>query len=181
MVAQSAAIAGKPADAAAELDFAQLVRDNQAMVYSIAYHSLHDPAVAEEVAQEVFLQLHRSIGGIRSAEHATHWLRKVASHRVIDYSRRHGNRVEVDFEQVPEPAVTQRLDDPMLSNRLRKLVASLPAKKRTLIILRYQEEMELEEIARLLEMPVRTVRTQMFRTLALLREKASHFFKEVKQ
>lgn len=178
LAAQTTTVVGDRADAAEKLDFAQLVRDNQAMVYSIAFHSLHESAVAEEVAQDVFLQLHRSLGRIRSSEHATHWLRKVASHRVIDYARRHGNRVEVDLDNAPELAVAERVNDPMLSLRLRKLVASLPEKKRLLIVLRYQEELELEEIASVMDIPVRTVRTQMFRTLALLREKASRFLGE---
>ncbi len=180
LAAESTVVAENPADVASEIDFAQLVSENQAMVYSIAYHSLREAAVAEEVAQDVFLQLHRNLGCIQSAEHATRWLRKVASHRVIDHARRYGNRVEVDLEHAPEPSTPARFDDPLLSDRLRKLVASLPEKKRLLIVLRYQEEMELEEIAKLMEIPVRTVRTQMFRTLALLREKASRFLGEVK-
>jgi RNA polymerase sigma-70 factor (ECF subfamily) len=72
-----------------------------------------------------------------------------------------------------EPADQAQLADPFLSDRLRKLVASLPEKKRMLMILRYQEEMAPDEIAEVLGMPVTTVRTQLFRTLEHLRQKAS--------
>lgn len=149
------------------------------MVYSIAYHSVGDPSVAEELAQDVFLQFHRNLGRIASPEHARHWLRKVTCHRAIDRSRRLSERLEVDFEQAPEPSTPAQPGDPLLRNWLRKLVASLPEKRRTILILRYQEEMELDEIAESLGMPVRTVRTQLFRTLALLREKASRVLGEV--
>jgi DNA-directed RNA polymerase specialized sigma24 family protein len=44
-----------------------------------------------------------------------------------------------------------------------------------LVILRYQEELEFEEIAKILRLPSRTVRTQLFRTISLLREKAARF------
>lgn len=163
------------AEAVAPFDFADLVRANQGMVFSIANHFLYDHALAEEMAQEVFLQFYQNLARMESAAHVTSWLRKVTSHRCIDYARRHKHGMEVDFERAPEPAVQAEFGDPLLSEQLRKLVASLPEKKRLLIILRYQEEMEIEEIARTLDMPSRTVRTQLFRTLAHLRDKASRF------
>ncbi len=155
-------------------DFRQLVTDNQAMVFSIAYHSLGDRAAAEELAQDVFLQLYRHLDRMESPAHVTNWLRRVASHRSIDQIRKRGSALEVDLESVPEPASAPPVQDPLLRDRLRKLIASLPERKRLLVILRYQEEMEFEEIARILRIPARTVRTQLFRTIALLREKASH-------
>jgi len=53
------------------------------------------------------------------------------------------------------------------------MVASLPEKQRSVIVLRYQEEMELEEIAKVLDMNVSTVKTQISRALDLLRGKVS--------
>ena len=49
--------------------FAEIVRQHQAMVFSLAYHFLHDRGVAEELAQEVFLELHRHFGTIESPRH----------------------------------------------------------------------------------------------------------------
>ena len=68
--------------------FAELVRKHQAMVFSIALHSLRDAALAEELAQEVFLDLYNHLGDLQSAAHVEFWLRKVASRRCIDYVRR---------------------------------------------------------------------------------------------
>src|ERR1043166_9912621 len=70
------------------LDFEGLVRRHQAMVFSIAYHFLQDRSTAEELAQDVFLQLHRHLDAMQSADHVTFWLRRVPTHRCIDYSRR---------------------------------------------------------------------------------------------
>jgi RNA polymerase sigma-70 factor (ECF subfamily) len=53
------------------------------------------------------------------------------------------------------------------------MVASLPEKQRSVIVLRYQEEMELEEIAKVLSMNLSTVKTQISRALDLLRGKVS--------
>ena len=77
------------ADAAEESgSFAGLIRTHQAMVFSIAYHFLRDRFAAEEVAQDVFLQLHAKLGALESPDHIRFWLRKAASHRSIDYARR---------------------------------------------------------------------------------------------
>ena len=61
--------------------------------------------------------------------------------------------------------------DPLLSRQIRQLVASLPETPRAVIVLRYQEDMSLEEIAEALSMPVATVKSHLRRTLQLLREK----------
>ena len=67
--------------------FAQIVREHQAMVYSLACHFLRDHSLAEELAQEVFLQLYRSLSSIKSDAHLRFWLRKVSTNRCIDCSR----------------------------------------------------------------------------------------------
>jgi RNA polymerase sigma-70 factor (ECF subfamily) len=58
-----------------------------------------------------------------------------------------------------------------LSRRLRQLIATLPENPRMVMVLRYQEDLMPEEIAALLEMPVRTVKSHLQRSLAILREK----------
>jgi RNA polymerase sigma-70 factor (ECF subfamily) len=157
-------------------DFASLVRAHQAMVFSIALHYLHDRSAAEELAQDVFLQFHRSLADMQSAAHAARWLRKVAVHRSIDHARRSRVRPQVGLEDAQEPSVPAAVGDPMLSQRLRRLVASLPEKPRAVVLLRYQEDLDPEEIATALGMPVRTVKSHLQRSLAMLREKASRAF-----
>ena len=168
-------LAGDMAQGAAmvalEAEFEELVRRHQAMVYSIAYHFLRDRPLAEEAAQEVFLELHRHRGELESPAHVTFWLRKVASRRAIDYLRRRKLRPQLSLEEAPEPAAAAPAGDPLLSRRLRRVVASLPEKPRMVVILRYQEDLEPAEIAELLDMPVRTVKSHLQRSLALLREK----------
>ena len=64
--------------------FAELVREHQSMVFSLARRILRNTATAEESAQEVFLELYRNLGGIQSPAHLVFWLRKVTTHRCID-------------------------------------------------------------------------------------------------
>ncbi len=162
---------------ASRLAFAELVREHQAMVFSIGYHLLHDRALAEELAQDVFLQLHRRLPELASPEHVVFWLRKVASHRAIDCSRRRKYEPRLALEDVPEPAAPADPGDFMLSEKLRRLVASLPEKLRIAVILRYQEDLGPAEIARVLGVPARTVKGHLMQAVALLREKLAHTMK----
>jgi len=157
--------------AADAMDFASIVRLRQSMVFSIAYHYLHDRALAEEVAQEVFLQLFERLQGFDSPEHVTFWLRRAACHRSIDCARRRKLRPQVGLDDAPEPAVPPAPGDPLLSRALNRLVGSLPEKPRMVVILRYQEDMDPSEIAETLGMPLRTVKSHLQRSLAMLREK----------
>jgi RNA polymerase sigma-70 factor, ECF subfamily len=151
-------------------DFAGIVRQQQAMVFSIALHFLRDRRTAEEIAQDVFLQLHQHLESLKSPEHVTFWLRKVTSQRCIDYARRR-KWSQVSLDDVPELPAAATPRDPLLSRTLRQLVASLPAKARAVVILRYQEDLTPAEIAEVLAMPVATVKSHLQRSLAMLREK----------
>ena len=153
------------------LDFNGLVREHQAMVYSVAWHFLRDRPLAEEVAQDVFFSLHRNLRSIESPRHATAWLRKVAVQRSIDAGRRRKRLPRIGLEEVPEPASFDARYDPWLGESLRRMVASLPEAQRMTVILCYQEEMEPAEIAAILEMPLATVKSHLHRALGLLREK----------
>ena len=159
------------AGTARRLDFGDVVRTHQSMVFSLVYHFLHDREVAEEVAQDVFLSLHRHLERIQSPEHAGFWLRKVAVQRAIDEARRKKRRPQVALELVAEPSVSASPGDPLLSEVLRRLVATLAEGPRAVVILRYQEDLDPAEIADILEMPLGTVKSHLQRSLSLLREK----------
>jgi RNA polymerase sigma-70 factor (ECF subfamily) len=165
-------------EAVSFVNFAELVRVNQSRVFSIAYHFLHDRAIAEEIAQDVFLKLHRALPTLESETHITAWLCKVTSNLCIDYARR--RRTYVSLDDIPEPATEAATDDPMMARRLRRMVASLPPKARIVVVLRYQEDMEPEEIARVLGWRLNTVKSQLYRSLTMLRNKLGRASGEVK-
>ncbi len=107
---------------------------------------------------------------LASAKHATFWLRKVTSHRCIDYARKRGSHT-ISLEEVAEPSIPEQSGDPLLNRRLRQLIAALPEKPRMVMVLRYQEDLTPEEISEVLEMPVGTVKSHLQRSLGMLREK----------
>jgi len=143
------------------------------MVFSIALRILGDRFLAEETAQDVFLELYAKLDELESDDHVLHWLRRATVHRSIDRIRQRDRRPEVvtDPGELPELAVDASPGDPLLSRQIRQLVASLPETPRAVIVLRYQEDLTPEEIAEALSMPVATVKSHLRRALQMLREK----------
>jgi RNA polymerase sigma-70 factor (ECF subfamily) len=203
-----------------ESAFADILRRHQAMVFSLALRIVGNRALAEELAQEVFLQLHRSLPTLESGAHVAHWLRRVVSHRAIDLARQMARRPQASLSDLPELSSGLGLGagqsasadrrrggsgaaslglsanagagagssagthdsrisgqsgepaDPFITRRLRDLVASLPAAPRAVVTLRFQDDLDLSEIAAVLDMPLNTVKSHLRRSLALLRGRA---------
>jgi RNA polymerase sigma-70 factor, ECF subfamily len=158
--------------------FRNLMLEHQSMVFSIALRILGDRSAAEEAAQDVFVELHAKLGALASDQHVLYWLRRVTVHRSIDLVRRRQRRPEVamDWNELPDlPDLSSAANQPdrLLSRRLQQLVSSLPAVARTILVLRYQEDMSPDEISSTLDMPVATVKSHLQRTLRLLREKSA--------
>lgn len=171
VITQSAATQAQ--SRAALPEFSVAVDTHKAMVYSIAWNFLHNRTSAEELAQDVFLQLHRNWNAIQSPDHLLFWLRRTATHRAIDAARRLKAKAEVTLEGTDEPTVLERVQDTMLSSYLERMVATLPENQRSAIVLRYQEDMEIEEIAKVLDTNANTIKTNIARGLERLRAKVS--------
>jgi RNA polymerase sigma-70 factor, ECF subfamily len=164
-------------------DFEGLVDEHQSMVYSIALRMTGDRGLAEEIAQDVFLELDKSLGKIESAQHACWWLRRVTMSRATDSLRRRRVRgmdlwVALDeHHEVPAEEKKAGLNS-ALGARLEYLMTTLPEAQRSALILRYQEDMMPEEIAAMLDAPLATVKSNLQRGLKLLRAKAASQLRE---
>jgi RNA polymerase sigma-70 factor (ECF subfamily) len=141
------------------------------MVFSIGFNYLRNGALAEEIAQDVFLDLFRNLGSVESGAHLVWWLRRVTVNRCIDRGRKRAFRTEIALEKVSEPSSDDAEQDPMVRESLRKLIAALPERQRAIVILRYQEDLDPAEIADVLDVPVNTVKSRLHRALGVLREK----------
>jgi len=156
-----------PGDAAG---FAGLMREHQAMVFSLAYHFLHNRAAAEDLTQEVFLSLYQNLKSIQSPAHLRHWLRQATSRRCIDAGRRARLRRFLSLSSAPEPSTEPAMADPAMERTVRELVAALPPRLRMTVVLRYQEDLDPSEIASVLQVPLNTVKSSLRRSLARLRD-----------
>jgi RNA polymerase sigma-70 factor (ECF subfamily) len=160
-------------------DFEQLVDEHQSMVFSLAWRMTGDRGLAEEIAQDVFMELDRHLGKIESPQHACFWLRRVTMSRSADALRRRrvrGVDLWVEMDENHGMRVEERTSP--LGVRLEQLLATLPEPQRAALILRYQEDLTPEEIAVTLAAPLATVKSHLQRGLKLLRAKAANHLKE---
>ena len=152
------------------LAFASLIRAHQRVVYSLALRMLSDGHEAEDLAQDVFMQLHRRISVIESDAHLLFWLRKVTTNLAIDRLRQDRKHTVLPLDDDPGIADESVESDPMLQRRLRALIALLPAAPRAIVLLRFQEDMDPTEIAEALDMSINTVKSHLRRSMTTLRE-----------
>lgn len=150
------------------------------MVYSVALRLLGDPGLAEEVAQDAFLELHRWLPRLESGDHIRHWLRRTATHRATDAFRRRSVRPEGQSEawdDIFDRAPEGRRLAPM-ETAMERMLLTLPVSQRTALVLRYGEDLSPEEIARTTGQPLPTVKSNLQRGLQLLRRKGAVVLKE---
>jgi len=162
-------------------EFRRLVEQHQRMVFSLALRVAGEYGVAEEVAQDTFLELFRSGEKLESAEHVKFWLRRVAVHRATDALRKRSRTPEAMAEEWIEEQYAEENSAAVSAAvvaLLEELLKTLPEQMRVAVVLRYQEEMLPDEIAALLGQPVATVKSNLQRGLQLLRKKAAVTMKE---
>jgi RNA polymerase sigma-70 factor (ECF subfamily) len=161
-------------------EFRRLIETHQRMVFSIALRVTGDYSTAEEVAQDVFLELYRSAERLENEDHIRYWLRRVSTHRAIDALRRKAVQPEAIAEEwVEEQHVREATEsDVGMQARVEALLGTLPEPMRVAVVLRYQEEMAPDEIAQLLGQSVASVKSHLHHGLKLLRRKAAVTMKE---
>jgi RNA polymerase sigma-70 factor (ECF subfamily) len=157
--------------------FRGLVAACQARVYTIALRLTGQHADAEELAQDVFVQLHASLWRIEDAGHLEKWLLRAIYHRSIDRLRqreRQGLRVPLEvLGDSPEGQAPDSGADPMAASLLYQLLQQLQPDARAVVLLRYQDDLDPVDIAAALDMPVNTVKSHLRRSLQWLRDQCA--------
>lgn len=150
--------------------FTQLVRRNQARVFSVALRLIGRREDAEELAQDVFVQLHSALAEIEDERHLRHWLLRTVTHRSIDRLRQHGRQPRVvQLDATHDVAGAEPLSDPLAQRRLRLLLLQLQPDARAVVLLRFQEDLDQSEIAEVLGISLNTVKSHLRRSLEKLR------------
>lgn len=153
--------------------FRELMSTHQTRIFSVALRFTGQRADAEELLQDVFLQLHAALCQITDEQHLIRWLLRAITHRCIDRQRHAGRRPRLvpiaAMPQAFEPAAAERDTDPLMSSRLQELLLQLTPDARVVMLLRYQQDLDPSDIAGLLPMPVATVKSHLRRSLEWLR------------
>jgi len=147
--------------------FGELVRRRQSATRQLLRRLTRDPALADDLAQQSFVQAWKSIRSLQSRSAFRAWLRKLAVNCWLQHARRRKQEVELDQEillDVPAAAATaERLD-------LDAALARLPPAARLCVVLAYSEGMSHAEISEATALPLGTVKSHVNRGAARLRE-----------
>lgn len=166
---------GERRDSRSELD--RLMRQYGSGLLRMCALYLRDASLAQDAVQETFLKAYRHWGSYRGEASEKTWLTRIAMNVCRDILRtpwlRHMDR-RVDLDSLPEGADDFAFpDDTVLAE-----VMALPEKYRAVILLRYYQDMKLNEVAAALRLPLGTVRSRLNRANALLREALKEWYDE---
>jgi len=162
--------------------FEDLVRIYQHRVFGVALRMLGSRAEAEDIAQEVFLRVHRAIRDFRAEAKLSTWLYGIASNLCLNRlasSERKRMRYDDDaLTLAPSDAAdaVAMLERGEIEAALRQAIAELPDERRIVVVLRDVEGLSYEEIAHALDLEPGTVRSRLHRARMDLKSKMERFF-----
>jgi RNA polymerase sigma-70 factor (ECF subfamily) len=167
-----------------EQAFAQLVEAHNEKVIALAWRLVGRRDEAEEIAQEAFLRLFKSLADFRGESRIGTWLYRTATRLAIDHLRREQLKRKVFFFRTSDPDQPDPLDlavDPSASpqeqllaretaGRMRRLLNQLPPRQKAVFVLRHMEELSLKQIAVVLGLEEGTVKAHLHRAVSRFRE-----------
>ena len=156
--------------------FQELVDRYKDLVYSIIARAVQDRSRAEDLAQDVFLRVHRGLPYFRGEARLSTWIYRIVANVCVQEQIRPAgpaslHRVEPKraWERDGPPVSDRRFGDLELRDRLEKAIARLPANYRLVVAAHYLDGVQYEELAEALQLPLGTVKTQLHRAKQQLR------------
>jgi RNA polymerase sigma-70 factor (ECF subfamily) len=156
-----------------EQAFRELVDRHKDLVFGVIARSGVERSRVEDLAQEVFLKIHRGLPYFRGEAKLTTWIFRIVLNLLSEESqKRHAAREVALDPDVPshQPRMHDRSSSDLeLRDRLEKAMTRLPANYRLLIAGHYLHEVKYEELAEALDIPIGTVKTHLHRAKRQLR------------
>jgi len=163
--------------------FEVLVRRHEKTIFNLAYRMLGDYDDAAEVSQEVFLSAYRAISQFRGDANFSTWLYRIAlnhatTRRRSMQSRQHRTMPIEDIEVLRDakPGPAEALEKKEMQERVQLALNKLAPEDATVILLRDLQDVPYDEVARVLAIPVGTVKSRLHRARQALKTLlATHF------
>lgn len=160
--------------------FNELMNRYKRQVYSLILRIVHNPADAEDLAQDTFIKAYRNLAAFDPQYPLLTWLFKIAHNTSIDHLRScKGSTVTIDDEENPieledtAPSLEEKMERESEKALIERMVATVPDPYREVLVLRHQQELSYEEIAEVMQIPVGTVKVRLFRGREILKNKLS--------
>lgn len=166
--------------------YAEIVDLYQSRLYHVCYRMLGNKHEAEDITQEAFLRAYINLHTFDQKRKFSTWIFRIATNLCIDRIRKKKPDYHLDA-QVPgtdgldmysqiaasEELPVEQLEKMEMQEHLQYEISRLPDKYRSVIVLKYMEELPLQEISEILDLPLGTVKTRIHRGREALRKQMS--------
>ncbi|MEW5766907.1 MAG: sigma-70 family RNA polymerase sigma factor [bacterium] len=170
--------------------FSELVRRYETRIYSLAYNMMGSFEEAEDVLQETFLRVYKSLDGFRGEAGFSTWLYRIATNVCLGRLRKKEPQVSASLDELiatEEGEVPRQIEDwsknpeeVFLSKEFKSVlsqtITDLPEGYREVLVLRDIEDLKTQEVARILHLSIPAVKSRLHRARLFLREKLSRYF-----
>ena len=156
--------------------FAELVDRYKDLVYGLIYRMVRDRGLADDLAQDVFLKVHRGLPYFRGEARLSTWIFRIVQNVCVQSRTRRRADVALDDGHVGDrpPRQPGSVDQAFRAiedrDRLDKALAQLPPNYRMLVVAHYMRGVQYESLAEALDLPLGTVKTHLYRAKRRLRE-----------
>lgn len=147
--------------------FAKFVRENQDKIYRFAYSYVKNEEIALDMVQDAIVLALENMTSLRKIEYMKSWFYRILINECLKNlrSQKRMNLLPLEDEMIEDPAALNVFEtDEMLS-----LIDCLDQSMKTIIFLRFYEDMKLEQIAEITNTNLSTVKTRLYRALQILR------------
>jgi RNA polymerase sigma-70 factor, ECF subfamily len=173
-----------------EAGFGILVEKYRRQMVHYMFRMVHNQAIAEELAQEVFLRVYRARTSYRAEAKFSTWLYRIATNLGVNHARdtRHERGAQAVYLDQPDPETgttpdvadsTPSVEQDMLRDArlaaIRKHVMALPERQRTAVLMHKYQDLDYKQIGAVLKLSESATKSLLFRAYQTLRERLKEF------
>lgn len=152
-----------------EQAFQELVDRHKDLVFALIARTVQDRSRAEDLAQDVFLRVHRGLPYFRGEARLSTWIYRIVANVCLQDHGKPGAAESLDDGRTAPGSADRQFGDLELRDRLEKAIARLPPNYRLVIAAHYLQGVRYEDLAEALELPLGTIKTQLHRAKQQLR------------
>ncbi|MDQ0360325.1 RNA polymerase sigma factor [Breznakia pachnodae] len=155
--------------------FSQIYRTYSNRVYFMAIQYFRNEDTAKDIVQEVFIKVYRQINKLQAPKAFSSWLHVITYRECHNYNRRKSNIFELgdedkieDFPNTAEVDVISKIENERIKNEIMDILDDLSIPLKSVAMLRFFEDLKLQEIADILDIPKNTVSSRLIRIRRVL-------------
>lgn len=155
------------------IEIQQLIKffeENEKRIYKFAYGYVKDQDIALDLVHEAIVKAMQKRETLKNAQYLKTWFYRILINECLDFLRK--NKKILFFEDVKEDNIIEQMNDFINKNEyidLYDAIDELPPKLKTIVMLRYFEDMKLEEIAKVTKTNLSTIKSRLYKAIEILK------------